>query len=157
MSWAGDACRRLRAPFVTLMAIGLLAASHPVAAQQTASPEGTTFSFRRELIGKDWHFDRDVEMELNGTRVYANDIWYYTEEKRVVATGNVVFSQGPNRIAADRAEVDTETQYAKFYNASGFANVQQPQNQPIAAPLLTGEKTDVYFFGETIEKIGPKK
>jgi lipopolysaccharide assembly outer membrane protein LptD (OstA) len=142
--------------------------------QQVVGPEGTTFSDGAELIGncpadqlqgakspplgQCWRFVGNVEMELRDTRVYATEIWYYIDEKRVVAAGNVVFSQGSNRIAADRAEVDTETQFATFYNASGFASVQEvPNSNSSNAPQLRGQETDVYFFGETIEKIGPKK
>ena len=125
-------------------------------AQQLAGPEGTTFSDLRELISRDWHFVGNVEMELGDIRLYAGEVWYYTDARRVVAADNVVFSQGTNRIAADRAEVDLETRLATFHNASGFASIQQPASPRGATPSPSGN-TDIYFFGETIEKIGPKK
>ena len=132
------------------------------AAAQATAPDGITLSDRRELINnKDWHFVGHVELELRDTKVYAEEVWFYSEEHRAVATGNVVFTQGNNRIAADRAEVDTQTRLGTFYNATGIANIQPaPQRAPVGGvvvPPLAGQETDVYFFGEVIEKIGPKK
>src|SRR4029077_13033209 len=77
------------------------------------------------------------------------------------ATGNVVFAQGDNRISAEHAEFDTETRLGTFYNASGFSTVKPPKVTPrpgISAPTqVAGQETVVMFFGEKIEKIGPKK
>src|SRR5205085_519875 len=54
-----------------------------------------------------------------------------------------------------------KTKLGTFYHASGIANVQPPrQTGPVAGivvPQLSGQETDVYFFGETVEKIGYKK
>jgi hypothetical protein len=48
-----------------------------------------------------------------------------------------------------------------FHEAWGLANIQpQRQTAPVGgfvAPQLSGQDTDVYFFGETVEKLGPKK
>jgi LPS-assembly protein len=140
-----------------------LFAADAASAQQAATPlEGTTSSRRREVVnGKDWHFVGAVEMEMRDTKLYADEVWYYADEHRAVAAGNVVFTQGNNRIAADRAEMDTDTRLGTFYNAWGIANVQRLRSAApaggIAVPALTGQDNDVYFFGETIEKTGPKK
>ena len=79
-----------------------------------------------------------------------------------VATGNVVFAQGNNRISAERAEFDTETRLGTFYNAWGIANVPAAASAAARrrrrpADAQPARKPNVYFFGETIEKIGPKK
>ena len=78
-----------------------------------------------------------------------------------MATGNVVFRQGNNQISADRAEVDTKTGLGTFYNATGFATVKPPRQTVapggVALPPRTGEENVVLFFGETVEKIGPRK
>ena len=123
----------------------------------------TTISDRREGSNdqKDWHFIGHVEMERGGdTKIYADDVRLYTGEDRAIATGNVVFAQGNNRITAERAEFNTETRLGTFYNAWGLATVKAPPQAPrpgtIAAPPATQENV-VYFFGEKIEKIGPKK
>jgi len=124
----------------------------------------TTVSDRREGSNdqKDWHFIGHVEMDRGGdTKIYAQDVWVYTGQNKAIATGNVLFAQGNNRISAERAEFDTETRLGTFYHAWGLSSVKpQPQRaQPggIAPPPMTGQDTVVYFFGEKIEKIGPKK
>jgi LPS-assembly protein len=138
----------------------------PPAAAPAAAPSvtETTLSTSREASNnqKDWHFIGNVEMERGAdTKIYADDVWAYTGENRAVATGNVLFTQGANRISAEHAEFDTETRLGTFYNAWGLSTIK-PQEQfsrpgAISAPQRTGEETVVYFFGEKIEKIGPKK
>ena len=78
-----------------------------------------------------------------------------------IATGNVVFAQGNNRIAADARTSTPRTRLGTFYNASGVAFVQPPRQ---AAPARAssprnspGQENVVYFFGDTVEKLGPKK
>ncbi len=141
--------------------------SQPAAPGAPAAPAPvteTTSSDRREGSNnqKDWHFVGHVEMDFGAdTKVYADDLWAYTGEDRAIATGNVLFSQGNNRISAESAEFNTGTRLGTFYNAWGLASVA-PQRQTarpggVAAPPMTGQDTVVYFFGEKIEKLGPKK
>ena len=125
----------------------------------------TTVSERREGSNnqKDWHFIGHVEMDRGpDSKVYADDVMAYTGENKAIATGNVVITQGDNRISAERAEFDTKTGLGTFYNASGFSTVKPSKAQPprpgaVAAPQIVGQDTIVMFFGEKIEKIGPKK
>jgi LPS-assembly protein len=131
-------------------------------AQQAAATADTTVSNRHDVINeKEHHYIGSVEMQLSDTKLYADDVWYYVEEHRAIATGNVVFRQGSNQIAADRAEFDTNTRLGTFYNASGFATVQPPRPSArpgaIAPPPIAGQDTVVLFIGETVEKIGPRK
>jgi LPS-assembly protein len=131
-------------------------------AQQPAPRTDTTIADRHDVINdKEHHYIGKVEFDAGDTKLYADDVWYYVDQNRAVATGNVVFRQGTNQISADRAEFDTKTRLGTFYNASGFATAQ-PQRQSVAPggvalPPRTGQDTIVYFFGETVEKIGPKK
>jgi LPS-assembly protein len=147
--------------FASALAFVLVAASS--AAQQSGVPENTK-SDRRELTNeqKDWHFDGHVEIDLgNDSSLFADDVRFKTEGDSALATGNVVFAQGTNRITAERAEFNTETRLGTFYNAWGVATVQPPRQAAragvFAPPPMTGQDTFVYFFGESIEKIGPKK
>jgi LPS-assembly protein len=125
----------------------------------------TTVSDSREGSNnqKVWHYVGHVEMDRGSdTKIYADDVMLYTGENRAVATGNVVFAQGDNRISAEHAEFDTETRLGTFYNATGFSTVKPPKVQParagaMAPPPVVGQETVVIFFGEKIEKIGPKK
>jgi LPS-assembly protein len=125
----------------------------------------TTVSDSREASNnqKDWHFIGHVEMDQGSdTKIYADDVRMFTGENKAVATGNVVFAQGDNRISAEHAEFDTETRLGTFYNATGFSTVKPPKPQAarpgaMAPPPVVGQETVVIFFGEKIEKIGPKK
>ena len=78
----------------------------------------------------------------------------------MIARGNVVLTQANSRIAADSAEFNIRTRLGTFYRASGIANVQPPRQTPqpgIVVPTQAGQETDIYFFGETVEKIGARK
>jgi len=141
------------------MAIVLTAATSR--AQQPPVAD-TTLSDSREVSNgqKDWHFIGHVEMERGDAKIYADDVKYTGDDRRAVATGNVVFVQGNNRISAERADFDTETRLGTFYHATGMAEVQPPR-QPtrpgtLAIPQVPGQETTVFFFGDTVEKIGPR-
>ena len=88
-------------------------------------------------------------------------MWFYADQNRAIATGNVVFRQGSNQISADRAEFNTTTRLGTFYNATGFATVQSTRQSTragtVTTPPIVGQDTVVLFFGETVEKIGPRK
>src|SRR5438477_2156984 len=153
----------MRRGFATLFPVTILLGSAArVAAQPPAPRSDTTVAERHDVINdKEHHYIGKVEFEAGDTKLYADDVWYYVDENRAVATGNVVFRQGTNQISADRAEFNTKTRMGTFFNASGFATAQ-PQRQTtapgsVAPPPRTGQDTIVYFFGESVEKIGPKK
>ena len=153
----------MRRHLATLCLLTILLCGAPrVVAQQTAPSADTIIAERYDVInGREHHYIGKVEFEIGDTRLYADDVWYYVDENRAVATGNVVFRQGTSQISADRADFDTKTRLGTFENASGVATAQ-PQRQTaapgvVAPPPLTGQDTIVYFFGETVEKIGPKK
>ncbi|MGE3520680.1 MAG: LPS-assembly protein LptD, partial [Vicinamibacterales bacterium] len=137
----------------------------PSAAMAQISLSGYNISaYSQEKIGeKHWLLSGSVELERNDTRIYADSIEYFEDEERAIATGNVVVTQGENRIAADRADFNTRTQLGTFYHASGIARVRQPQRRPapgaIAPPpqLTQSQENDVFYFGETVEKLGAKK
>jgi LPS-assembly protein len=146
-----------------LFVLALVGIPVGVLAQQSAPRTDTTTADRHDVINdKEHHYIGKVEFDSGDTKLYADDVWYYVDQNRAVATGNVVFRQGTNQISADRAEFDTKTRLGTFYNASGFATAQPPRQAAAAPggaalPPRTGEDTIVYFFGETVEKIGPKK
>ena len=110
---------------------------------------------------KDHHYLGHFEYHKGDTDIYADESWFYTDEHRLVLQGHVTFSQGPNRLSAEHAEINTETHLGSFTNASGIANVKPPAQRPasggIALPPVAGQETVVYFFGDSVEKIGPKK
>jgi LPS-assembly protein len=145
------------------IAVLLLAKSASAQPRPSSSNSVTRICRTAEVINENtYHCVGDVELTMDDTTLFADEAWYFAEEKRAVAAGNVTYIQGNNRISADRAEMDTETRLGVFYNAFGLASIQpqRPSAPPIGgfvAPQLTGQDTDVIFFGETVEKIGPKK
>ena len=148
-----------------LVSIAVLFLAESASAQPRPSSSNSVTRICRtaEVINENtYHCVGDVELTMDDTTLFADEAWYFSEEKRAVAAGNVTYIQGNNRISADRAEMDTETRLGVFYNAFGLASIQpqRPSAPPIGgfvAPQLTGQDTDVIFFGETVEKIGPKK
>jgi LPS-assembly protein len=111
------------------------------------------------------HYIRLGSVELkfaDGSSVDADQVELFEDEHRAIATGNVVLAQGSDRIAAERAEFDTQTRLGTFYHANGMATLKPPKPQPprpgaVALPPVVGQETVVLFFGETVEKIGAKK
>jgi len=98
-------------------------------------------------------FTGGVEQEWdNQTKFFAEQIDFFIDTSRLVASGNVVFQNSVGHIAADSVEFDLKNNTGTFHVASGLmpigsANRQQFGNQP----------ADVYFWGNTIEKIGDQK
>lgn len=150
-------CSCASALFLTLCAL-------PAFAQMNVSIAGYDIrAQRQERLGENHGLlIGEVEIERGDTKLYAEKAEIFEDQDRVIASGNVVLSQGNNRIAADRADFNTKTRLGTFYHASGIANVQPQRRQPsqsggINVPQMTGQETDVYFFGEKIEKVGFKK
>jgi LPS-assembly protein len=119
-------------------------------------------AFKQEQLGEH-HFllSGSVELEKGDTSVYADSVEYFQDDDRVIAIGNVVVTQGTNRIAADKADFNTETQLGTFFHAAGIATVRQGRQRGatggIAVPQPVSLDNDVYYFGEVVEKIGVKK
>jgi hypothetical protein len=83
----------------------------------------------------------------------------FSEENKSLATGNFLFAQGNNRLAASAPSSTPRPDSARFYNAWGIASVQPPRRAPrpgVAVPMQANQETCVPFFGEG-RKIGPKK
>src|SRR5437867_12420850 len=84
--------------------VGLTVAA--VGAQQAQRPvNDTTISQSRvyDRQNNHWHFIGQVELVSGDSQIFADDIEAWLNDDRVVASGNVLFVQGNNRIAADRA------------------------------------------------------
>ncbi len=135
-------------------AVGLSAA--PAGAQSLTDCDTT--SDRREIVtGDNYLLIGGVAIACeDGTEIYTDELRLFTNERRGIATGNVVFSQGTNRISAARAEFDTETRYGTFYDAVGFASRDPDARQP-AGPPIAGQESDIFFFGDTVERTGERR
>src|SRR6267143_406611 len=144
-------------------AAALVIVPESAAAQPPPPGPETVNADRREYTNdrKNAHYIGHVEIERSDGKIYADDVVVYGDENKTLATGNVVFAQGNNRLSAEHAEFDTKTGLGTFYNAWGIASVQPPRQQAhagVSIPPPTGQtETNVFFFGDKIEKVGPKK
>ena len=138
-----------------------LCAAAPAAAQGIPGFERVDSDAGERIGEHHWKRTGNVKLVLSGgTTIFADAAEVFLNEDRAVATGNVVFTQGTSQISADRVDFNIKTRLGTFYNANGMATFQPPrQTSPrgIAPAPVSAESTDIYFFGETIEKIGPKK
>ena len=133
-----------------LAAIIALLATPEFAAAQLDVPGFETVlaqSWER-LPGNRYKFIGSVEMMQKDMRFYADEVEYFGDTDRLVASGNVLVSQTNHQIAADRADFNAKTRLGTFYNARGFAAVGT------TAPVSESgaPEPDVQFYGETLEK-----
>ena len=101
------------------------------------------------------HYRRtgDVEVTCEDMKFFADELDMYPDKNLLVARGNVVFTSGGNRIGADRMEFDTKTRTGTFYNAAGTASI----GDRVDRSQFGSQEPDAYFYGEKIEKLGPRK
>lgn len=139
----------------------------PAPARPPATPAGqqepaTIKSDTQEVKSDELHIYRgNFDFQQGDTRIYADNADYYVKQNRLLLTGNVSIAQGEGEISADRVDFNTSTKIGVFYHAAGIASVKPPKQQVRpggpAPPPASNQPTDVYFFGDTIEKIGPRK
>jgi LPS-assembly protein len=106
-----------------------------------------------------YRFTGDVEMMLGDAMLYADAVDVFADKDLMVATGNVTLVQTTNRISAERGEFNYKTKLGTFWDALGFATIKPPAPRPgaFAPPPVSSQDTDVYFTGDVVEKIGPRK
>jgi LPS-assembly protein len=143
---------------IVLLAIGVLTVVvSPASARQPKTP-GTGFDACQQwkavqLEKNHIKLSGAVECRRDDLELFADDVEIWTDTHRVVLTGNVTFRQRDAQISADRAVFNSETRLGTFYNASGFATVAtKAKKSPMG-----GQEPDVYFYGDTIDKIGPDR
>ena len=110
--------------------------------------------FRIEQVGDD-HFRLlgEVEIDGDGYQFFADQVDLYPAETRLVAEGNVVYVGDGGRVAAERAEFDTETLTATFHDATVAVTLGEGE---VERSMFGSHEPDMLFYGETIEKLGPR-
>jgi LPS-assembly protein len=96
----------------------------------------------------------DVELPLGPqTTLFADQIELFRDTNRVIAQGNVTFATAEGRLSAERLEYDAATGVGTFHNANGLMSLgaQADRRQ------FGNQEADVYFYGEIIERLGPKR
>jgi LPS-assembly protein len=94
-----------------------------------------------------------VELWKGDTKFYADEADYYADTHRLIATGNVTVIQAESSISARSIDFNTETDLGIFYNGWGMASLGNRVDRSMFGTL----EPDMYFYGETIEKIGQRK
>jgi LPS-assembly protein len=111
--------------------------------------------WRLEQISAD-HVRLTGQVEIDtgsGMQFFADEIDIFSSPTlRLVATGNVVFTNPEGRIAAERAEFDIAEGTGTFYQASGILSLGGTMD----LATFGGQEPDVYFYGDTIEKISTR-
>ncbi len=116
-------------------------------------PAGFTLSkqWTIERLGDNhWKLIGAVEVEKDNLTFFADEVDIYTDTDLLTAQGNVVFTDGVNRIAADRMDFNTETELGTFYNAAGSVAI----TNRVDLSMFGTQEPDAYFYGEQVEKIG---
>jgi LPS-assembly protein len=149
---------RTRLLVVLVALAGLMAAARPAHAQ-AAQPGGCAkwsadSQDLQQVIGTSHTIlVKDVQIDCNDIQLFADHAEVFTDIDRIRATGNVVFVSGDSRIAAERMEFNTKTKTGTFYIATGIANLEA---RGVEHSFFGSQEPDAYFYGETIEKLGPK-
>jgi len=109
-------------------------------------------SWKFECSGNHCILNGDVELPLPGGqgKFFADQIELFADKDLLVATGNVVFANAEGRLAAEKAEFDLKKKTGTFYTASGT----MPLGSAADPRQFGGQQADVYFWGETIERLG---
>ena len=85
---------------------------------------------------------------------FADVIDMYTDpELRLVASGNVVFTNPEGRIAAERVEFNVAKGTGTFHMASGIMSL----GDEVDRAQFGNQEPEVYFYGETIEKLDQRR
>ena len=88
----------------------------------------------------------------DGLRLFANEVDINLKTEQLVAIGNVTFTTPEGRISAKRIEFNIKDGTAKFFDATGLMTFPKANRSEFGS-----QEPDVYFRGELVEKLGPKK
>ena len=145
----------------SLFVLVILAASVlPARAQGATAPNGCDIKWTAtsdnvfNFNTNHYRLSRDVRIDCNDGQLFADEVEVFADADRMRASGNVVFISGGSRISADRLEFNTRTKTGTFYAASGIANIEGRRG--IERSFFGTQEPDAFFYGETIEKLGPK-
>ncbi len=126
----------------------------PAGAQEVLPGIDTSRQWTIERIGTDhWKLTGDVEVEREDMKFYADEMEIFTDTNTLLARGNVVFTNATARVAADSVEFNLKTKLGVFHHASGSSTLGDPREKS----RFGTQEADMYFYGETLEKVGDQK
>jgi lipopolysaccharide assembly outer membrane protein LptD (OstA) len=160
---APAAAQQLQPPATQLPPVGSPPPVSPEEPPPQADTVGSTLAqllnsrqFKLEQISENHlRLTGQVELQRPGStaKFFADVVDLYLDENRLEASGNVVFSDTDGRIAAERVEFDLGKGTGVFHDASGIMAMGQFANPA----QFAGQEPDVYFYGQTIEKLPNRK
>ena len=140
---------------IRLILFGFLVIAVTVGAAHAQTLPGISMSrqFRIEQL-PDNHTRLTGEVELDGGawQFYADQVDIFSDDARLVASGNVVFTSEGGRIAADRVEFDMDAVTGTFYDAEGSTLLVED----IEPSMFGTQEPEMRFWGEIIEKVGSR-
>src|SRR4051794_17052004 len=95
----------------------ILAAPAVCAAQDAGIPgfENVIAAIQERLPGNVFKLTENVELTQPDMKFYADQVEYFGDTNRLIATGNVLVIQKDHQIAADRADFNAKTKLGTFY------------------------------------------
>ena len=154
-----------------------MATARTASAQQTGNCKATK-QWQLEQVEKDHiKLTGQVEIDCGNESMSADQVEIFQDTNMMIATGNVVFTSGGSRIAADRLEYNTRTQHghllqrlrhvddaekqgprrptqtAQFTQSAQYGQQQRPGDKS----MFGAEEADIYFYGEKISKVAQEK
>ena len=138
-----------------LTSIVLLCWVLSLSASEAQTIPGCNFlQFRIEQIDESHiRLTGEVEIACGELKYYADEVDLFTDTNELIASGNVVYTSGRSRIAADRVEFNTKTHTGTFHHAFGTSFIGDQVDRSMFGSL----EPEAYFWGETLEKLGPRK
>ena len=119
-----------------VLCLALSAARARCAQELGGCQTSTSKQWTIERLGKDHvKLVGQVEVICTDETFFADEIEIFNDQDRLIATGNVVFTSGTSRIAADRLDFNTRTKTGTFYNASGSATLAAPPTAQRRRPV----------------------
>src|ERR1700730_9490963 len=110
--------------------------------QQSVGGFAISGASQQRISAIEMKFSGGVTMQRGDITVVADDVTLFTDRDLIVATGNVVFSRGENKVNSESATFDVKTQLGTFVRAYGVFAVQAV--------------TPLYFYGETVDQTNSK-
>jgi lipopolysaccharide assembly outer membrane protein LptD (OstA) len=135
--------------------VGVCAAPAAFAQQSELLALLDTKQGKIELVGDLWRLTDRVDLPIprhTGFRIFADLVEIDLKTERMVATGNVAFTSPDGRITARQVEFNIKDGTAKFVDAGGTLTIPDADRT-----VFGNQDPDVYFWGEIIEKRGPKQ
>jgi hypothetical protein len=143
---------------VALCCLAVVLPSSPAIAQMIPGWDCKQWTF--ENIDADRvRLMRDVECNgegpNKGQQIFADDLLWNRKNGELESQGNVLLVSPTARITAERVVFNTRTGLGTFYIASGSASLGERGTKDRS--MFGTLEPDLYFWGETIEKIGEDK